>query len=92
MAPAALPVAPVARDWALPLPQRGETMLTLARTLVASGHLHDALAALDSIRPTDAQKTEADRLRADIQRQLLAVTRVPAATPADREKAERRLP
>ncbi len=83
--------APIARETPLPLPLRGETALASARAFMASGHLRDALAALDSIRPTDAQKADADRLRADIQRQLLAVAPVPAGA-ADREKGERRIP
>jgi tetratricopeptide (TPR) repeat protein len=90
--PAATGVAPIARDWSLAPPRRGETTLTRAKALVASGHLRDALAALESIRPTDAQKADADRLRADIQRQLLAVTAVLAPAAPDREKGERRVP
>jgi len=92
MAPGQVSVAPIARDAALALPQRGDTTLTSARALVSSGHLRDALAALDTIRPTDLQKSEADRLRADIQRQFLAITLVPPGASADREKGERRVP
>ena len=51
----------------------------------------DALTALETIRPTDPQKADSERLRADIQRQLLALTSLPA-TPPDREKGDRRLP
>jgi tetratricopeptide (TPR) repeat protein len=75
--------APLVQDLSLPLPRRGELALTRARALAAGGRLHDALTALDQVRPTDAQKGDADRLRADIQRQLLALTPMPAA-PADR--------
>jgi hypothetical protein len=64
--------APVARETVLPLPRRGETALARARTLAAAGRLRDALAALDEVRPTDPQKADADRLRADVQHQLLA--------------------
>jgi hypothetical protein len=49
---------------------------------VATGHLHDALAALDLVRPTDVQKADADRLRADIQRQLIALAATALADPA----------
>jgi hypothetical protein len=59
---------------------------------MASGRLHDALAALESIRPTDTQKADADRLRADIQRQLLALTPLPVPTTPEVEKGDRRLP
>jgi tetratricopeptide (TPR) repeat protein len=92
LAPAQVPMAPIPRDAALALPQHGETTLTRARTLIASGHLRDALAALETVRPTDVQKGEADRLRADIQRQLLALTLVPPPADADREKGDRRVP
>ena len=49
-----------------------------ARALAAGGHLHDALQALDHVRITDPLRPEADRLRADIQQQLLAVERAAA--------------
>jgi tetratricopeptide (TPR) repeat protein len=67
-------MAPVARDVVLAIPRRGETALTRARSLAAGGDLHDALSVLDRIRPTDPQKSDADRLRADLQRQLLRLT------------------
>jgi hypothetical protein len=66
--------------------------LSRARALAASGHLRDAVVLLQSIRAADPQKADADRLRADIQRELLALTTVPAAAAPDREKADRRVP
>jgi hypothetical protein len=66
------------------LPRRGELALTRARALAASGHLRDALVALESVRPTDPQKAEADQLRGDIQLQLLALTSVPAQPAPER--------
>ena len=87
-APAAAP-SPVPRDTALPLPRRGETALLRARALAAGGHLRDALSTLDAVRPTDPQQADADRLRADIQRQLLALTPVPSSNAPD-QKGERR--
>jgi hypothetical protein len=45
--------------------------LTRARTLAAGGALHDALSALNGVRATDPEKADADRLRADLQRELL---------------------
>src|SRR4051812_2408959 len=73
-APAARAASPVTRDVPLPLPRRGEEALWRARSLAASGHLHDALTALDAVRPTDTVRVDADRLRGDIQRQLLSLT------------------
>jgi tetratricopeptide (TPR) repeat protein len=81
-----------APDLSLPLPRRGEIALARAQVLVAGGHLQDALFTLDEVRPTDPQREEADRLRADLQRQLLALTALPAAGPPDREHADRRVP
>ena len=83
--------SPIARDTSLPLPRRGETALIRARALFAGGQLRDALATLDAVRPTDPQQPDADRLRADIQRQLLAMTPVPGEAP-EREIGERRNP
>jgi hypothetical protein len=40
---------------------------------MAEGHLHDALAELDRVRPTDTERADAERLRSDIQRQLIAL-------------------
>jgi hypothetical protein len=91
-APAATSPVPVAWDSSLPLPRRGETALNRARALATSGHLRDAAAVLQSIRTTDPLKADADRLFADIQRQLLAFTTVPAAAAPDREKTDRRVP
>ena len=70
------------------LPRRGEMALQRARALAAGGHLRDALVTLDAVRPTDPQQLDADRLRADIQRQLLASTPVPSGDAPDHEKGE----
>ena len=44
------------------------------------------MAVLEQVRPTDPQRDEADRLRADIQRQLLALTPMPT-TPSGQTPA-----
>jgi tetratricopeptide (TPR) repeat protein len=59
----------------LPLIRTSETILTRARALYADGHLHDALRALDRIDLADPFHADADRLRADIQRSLIATAR-----------------
>ena len=56
----------------LPLVRTSETILARARALYADGHLHDALRALERIDVADPFRADADRLRADIQRSLLA--------------------
>jgi hypothetical protein len=73
----AAPVDPTVPDVVPPIPRRGEMNLDRARALAAGGRLHDALAVLDRIRPTDAERGEADDLRADIQQQLLALVSAP---------------
>ena len=57
----------------LALPRRGETVLARAHALETSGHLRDALAVLDEIRLADPERADADRLRADLQRQLMTL-------------------
>ncbi|MBS1820328.1 MAG: hypothetical protein JSU08_20540 [Acidobacteria bacterium] len=64
---------------AVPVPRRSENALARARLLVAGGKLRDALPVLESIRPTDPERAEADRLRADVQRQLIALGPLPTA-------------
>ena len=65
--------------------------LARGRALAANGRLHDALALLETIRPTDAQKPEGDRLRADIQRQLLGIAAAISAPPSAGEPADGRV-
>jgi tetratricopeptide (TPR) repeat protein len=92
-APAPNHAAPIARDASLPLPRRGEETMTRARSLAASGHLREALSTLDAVRSTDSQRADADRLRGDIQRQLLALTSLPpAAASSDRDTSGQRNP
>jgi hypothetical protein len=57
---------------ALPLPASSELVMSQARALMARGHLHEALRALDEVRLEDGRRAEADRLRAEIQAALLA--------------------
>jgi tetratricopeptide (TPR) repeat protein len=71
----AAPLVPVAREVILSVPTRGEMALARARQLAAGGALHDALTALDVVRVTDPQRSDADQLRSEIQRQLLQLER-----------------
>lgn len=78
---------------ALPaVPRRAELALARARALAASGHLRDSLSVLDQIRPTDVQKPDADRLRADLQRQLIGLTKGLAPVPSSSEPPSGRAP
>ncbi len=93
------PKAPVAAPAALPsrppapfaMPSASEAHLARAQHLFRSGRLRDALTALDDISVGDVLRQDADRLRAQIQRELLATTqaepysapRVSAAPPSN---------
>lgn len=83
--------APIPREVMPPPPRRGELSLARARTLAAAGHLRDALVALDGVRTTDPERPDADRLRADIQRQLIAFAALPPAA-SSAEKSGRPIP
>jgi tetratricopeptide (TPR) repeat protein len=54
------------------VPRSSEIALDRARALFESGRLHDADRAVDLVRPTDPLRGEADKLKAAIQRELLA--------------------
>jgi tetratricopeptide (TPR) repeat protein len=57
----------------LPQAQASEYYLGRARVFSATGRLRDALSALDRIPTADPLRRDADQLRADVQRQLLAL-------------------
>jgi hypothetical protein len=87
------PAALLAPPAPLPVPSPTESYVGQARALFGGGKLRDALRFLDRVPPGDALRPEADRIRADIQRELLAVagaeassasaTTVPAAAPRE---------
>lgn len=60
-----------------PQPSLGDLAMRRAQSLFARGHLHEALAELDTIPVGDARRHEADRVRAEIQRGLLTAASAP---------------
>jgi len=66
------PAVDAARPEPLPIVRPSEVLIDRARALRAGGHLHDALRALDRVPFADPLRAEADRVRADVQRDLLA--------------------
>jgi tetratricopeptide (TPR) repeat protein len=76
----ARPLAQSARE-PVPIVRTADTLLERARELYAGGHLRDALRSLDGIGIADPLRPQADRLRADIQRVLLASVAADASTP-----------
>lgn len=73
------PAAVVRPSPPLPYPGTADLALRRARTLFARGHLHEALAVLDTVPAADPRYAEAERIRADVQRALLATVDSPAA-------------
>lgn len=69
---------PVVAEDPLPVARSSETVLARARALYDAGHLRDALRALDAIGLADPLRSDAERLRADVQRLLLATAGVPS--------------
>jgi tetratricopeptide (TPR) repeat protein len=74
------PVTIVAPPTALPLPSPTEAYVARARALFAGGKLRDALRSLDRVPVGDALRPDAERLRGDIQRELLAVAGAEASS------------
>jgi len=79
--PSAVALSPIVEP--LPVVRGSETALARARVLHAGGHLQDALRALDRIDLADPFRADADRLRADIQRDLLAAAGLQDPSPGD---------
>lgn len=74
------PVAFIPAPGPLPVPSPMEAYLAQARALYAGGKLRDALRSLDRVPVGDALRPDAERLRADIQRELLAVAGAEASS------------
>lgn len=65
----------------VPVPSGADLRLARARAQKDRGHLRGALAALDAIAPAERRRSDAERLRAEIQAALLAAGRAAAAVP-----------
>jgi tetratricopeptide (TPR) repeat protein len=70
----------------LPVVRAAETALVRARGFYRDGRLRDALRVLDRIGPGDPARAEADLLRADIQRDLLAAAGLAVSSPGATEQ------
>jgi tetratricopeptide (TPR) repeat protein len=75
------PSTQAASDEPLPVVRASEMFVARARDLYAGGHLRDALRLLDRVDAADPLRAEADRLRADVQRDLLAATGIRTSAP-----------
>jgi hypothetical protein len=75
-----VPTAFVPPPSPLPVPSPMEAYVAQARSLFAGGKLRDALRSLDRVPVGDALRPDAERLRADIQRELLAVAGAEASS------------
>jgi hypothetical protein len=74
------PTTLVAPPAPLPIPSPTEAYVARARSLFTNGKLRDALRALDRVPVGDALRPDAERIRADIQRELLAVAGAEASS------------
>jgi hypothetical protein len=76
-APAAAPPVPEP----LPVVRPSESLIGRARSLYSAGRLRDALALLETVDIADPLRPQADRLRADVQRDLLTAAAGPSTSP-----------
>ena len=74
------PITLIVTPAPLPVPSPTEVYVARARSLFAGGKLRDALHSLDRVPVGDALRPDAERLRADIQRELLAVAGAEASS------------
>ncbi len=73
------PAIQLPTDEPLPIVRASETVVAEAQALYAGGRLRDSLRMLERIELADPLRGEADRLRADVQRDLLAAAGIPAS-------------
>jgi hypothetical protein len=77
LGPAAVAPRTAVAEEPLPIPSPSEAWVSRARGLYDDGRLRDALGILDAVGESDPLRSEADELRAAIQRQLLEAARLP---------------
>lgn len=75
------PIAATVTPAALPVPSPTESYLAQGRALFAGGKLRDAMRSLERVPLGDSLRPDADRLRGEIQRELLAVASAEASSP-----------
>lgn len=63
------------------VPRRASAALARAQALVSSGRLRDAMPLLQSVPATAPERAEAERVLAEIQRQLIGLGPLPATRP-----------
>jgi hypothetical protein len=80
--PAATPRVAQTVPEPLPIVRPAETLLDRARALYVGGHLYDAMSLLERVDVADPARAEADDLRADIERALLASATAGLTPPA----------
>jgi hypothetical protein len=73
--PVAAPAAQAAPPERLPVVRVSDELLEKARSLYGAGELREALRTLERIDLADPMRSDADRLRAEIQRDLLLTAR-----------------
>lgn len=76
------PVTATVTPAPLPVPPPTETYLTQGRALFTNGKLRDALHVLDRVPLGDSLRPDADRLRGEIQTELLAIATAESSAPA----------
>ena len=76
------PIAATVTPAPLPVPAPTESYLAQGRALFAGGKLRDAMRSLERVPLGDSLRPDADRLRGEIQRELLAVASAEASSPA----------
>jgi tetratricopeptide (TPR) repeat protein len=76
-----LPVSATVTPAPLPMPSPTEAYVAQGRALFANGKLRDALRVLDRIPLSDSLRPEGDRIRGEIQRELLALASAEMSAP-----------